>query len=115
MPATNTIPLILYCNLEPFKVEGVTKCFDHELNTEKFVCFTTFIFRIIDLEGDCAVLELLKFKNHYQCHPDIRDHVCSSSCQLNGKDVSDLNATCVCIQVELSCFSAIQCLPAVCL
>ncbi|NMD69328.1 spore coat protein [Bacillus sp. DNRA2] len=113
MPITNTIPFILYGNLEPFKVEGVTKFFNKELNKEKFVCFTTFIFRIIDLDGDCAVLELLKFNDQNTCILDIKSDACSPSCQLNSKDVNDLIAACVYIQVELSYFSAIQCLPAV--
>ncbi|WML53363.1 CotY/CotZ family spore coat protein [Neobacillus sp. PS3-12] len=113
--STNTIPFILYSNTEPFKVEGVTKCFDCDTNKEKFVCFKSFIFRIIDLEGDCAFLELLKFKNHHKSTSNCDDHVCSPCCQVHCEDVDDLIATGVCIQVELSCFCAIQCLPAVCM
>ncbi|WHY88542.1 CotY/CotZ family spore coat protein [Neobacillus novalis] len=111
----NTIPFILYGDLEPFKVEGVTTCFDNESNKEKFVCFTTFLFRVINLEGDCAVLELLKFKNHDKCVPNCNDHKCSPCCQLHCENVDDLISTCVFMNVEISSFSGIQCLPAVCI
>ncbi|MFD2443224.1 CotY/CotZ family spore coat protein [Bacillus sp. CGMCC 1.16607] len=108
----NTIPFILYCNCEPFKVEGVTTCFDECSHREKFICFTTFIFRIKDLKGECAVIELLKIKNHDHCSPYSNNQPCSLCCQLNCEDIDDLVATGVCLKVDLSCFCAIQCLPA---
>lgn len=111
----NTIPFILYCNCEPFKVEGVTTCFDNCSEKEKFVCFLTFIFKVIELKDDCVVLELLKFKNHNKCAPSNSNHQCSPCCQLDCEDVDDLIPTCVCISVELSSFTGIQCLPAICL
>ncbi|ETT87770.1 CotY/CotZ family spore coat protein [Viridibacillus sp. FSL R5-0477] len=111
----NTIPFILYCNCEAFKVEGVTTCFDDCSKKEKFVCFLTFIFKIVELKDDCVVLELLKFKNHNKCVANTKDHICSPCCQLDCEDVEDLISTCVCITVDISSFTGIQCLPAVCL
>ncbi|MED3563928.1 CotY/CotZ family spore coat protein [Bacillus xiapuensis] len=110
----NTIPFILYCDCDPFKVEGVTtKCDQHSKN-EKFVCFATFIFRIIEIKDDCAVLELLKFKKHHKCNS--KDKPISSPCsQLNYENIDDLMSTGVCINVDVSGFNAIQCLPSVCL
>jgi hypothetical protein len=114
----NTIPFILYCNAcEPFKVEGVTTFLDPCLKKERFYCFTTFIFKIKALKGDCAVLELLKFDSHGKCVSDnssCSDRcICSPCCQLHCKEIDDLIPTGVCIKVDLSCFCAIQCLPAV--
>ena len=111
----NTIPFILNCNCEPYKVDGVTTCIDPCSDKEKFICFTTFIFRIKDIKRECAVLELLKFRKHHQCSPSSNDHVCSPCCQLHCEDVDDLISTGVCITVDLSCFCSIQCLPAICL
>jgi hypothetical protein len=115
----NSIPFILYCACEPFKVEGATTFFDHCSKKEKFFCFTTFIFRIKDLKGDCAILELLKFDCHETCVSNStscnQNCICSPCCQLHCQDVDDLIPTGVCITVDLSCFCAIQCLPAVCL
>ena len=116
----NTIPFILYCNsCEPFKVEGTTTFFDHCSNKQRFFCFTTFIFRIKGLKNDCALLELLKFECNEECISHNSECcekcICSPSCQLHLQDVDDLIPTGVCIKVDLSCFCAIQCLPAVCI
>jgi hypothetical protein len=108
----NTIPFILYCNgCEPFKIEGVTTHFDPYSNKEKFICFSTFIFRIKDLKDNCAVLQLLKIK----FDPCRDKDLCSPCDQLDCADVDDLIPTDVCINVDLACFCAIQCLPPVCL
>ncbi|HYK71675.1 MAG TPA: CotY/CotZ family spore coat protein [Pseudoneobacillus sp.] len=115
----NTVPFILYCDCEPFKVEGVTTFFDHCTNSEKFYCFTTFIFRIKDLKGDCAKLELLKFDSYEKCVSSNNSCsercICSPCCQLHCKEVDDLIPTGVCVKLDISCFCGIQCLPAVCL
>src|SRR5690606_11610535 len=111
----NTIPLILYCDCKPLSAEGVTICYDEKSQKEKFLCFLTFIFRVVDLKDECVVLELLKFKNHHQCFANKNNHVCTPCCQLNSEDVENLVPTCVCITFDISSFNGIQCLPAVCL
>jgi hypothetical protein len=110
----NTIPFILYCDCAPFEATGVTTCFDECTQKEKFICFSTYIFKIIDLDEDCAVLELLKFKNHDLCTSSCgAEHFCSPCCQLSCENVEDLIPTCICIDIDLTCFCAIACLPAV--
>ena len=109
----NTIPFILYCGCDPYKVEGVTTCFDPQCGKEKFLCFTTFIFRVKKIKDDCAVLELLKFKNHKCGSSKEHGHVCTPCCQLHCENVEDLMPTGVCINTDLSCFCTIQCLPAI--
>ncbi|MGM7719625.1 CotY/CotZ family spore coat protein [Metabacillus sp. Hm71] len=106
----NTIPFILYCgDCSPFKASGVTTVEKH-CKKKKFVCITSFIFRIKDLEDNCAVLELLTFNSDKKC--DYKEP-CSPCSQINHEDVDDLVATGICINVDLSCFCAVTCLPAV--
>lgn len=114
MHPKNTIPFMLFCNCQPLKVEGVTTCFDEHSQKEKFVCFLTFVFKLIDIKGDCVVLELLKFKNHHTCVPNSHNHTCSPCCQFNCEDVDDLIATGVCVTFEISSFNGIHCLAPVC-
>ncbi|AIE59848.1 CotY/CotZ family spore coat protein [Bacillus methanolicus] len=117
----NTIPFILYCkgDCDPFKATGITAISrEHHSKKKKFVCFETFIFRIKDLDDKCAVLELLVFKfekkdHKVSCTNCKADHVSSPCCQVDWEDVDDLVKTGVCINVDLSCFCAITCLPAV--
>lgn len=109
----NTIPFLLYMNGEPYKVDGVKICFDSEEKKEKFVCFTTFIFRVTAVRGVCVVLELLKFRNHQLGGTCGEGHNCSPCCQVHCEKVEDLVTTGVCITVDASRFNAIQCLPAV--
>ncbi|MBS4192717.1 spore coat protein [Bacillus sp. FJAT-49705] len=116
-PKKNTVPFILYCDCEPFKGTGVTTFTSHS-KKKKFACISTFIFRIKDLDDNCAVLELLTFKPKKCCHEDSGkkcDHKePSSPCrQIDHKDVDDLIRTGICITVDLSCFCAISCLPAI--
>ncbi|QED49976.1 spore coat protein [Cytobacillus dafuensis] len=116
-PKKNTIPFILYCDCEPFKGTGVTTFTTHS-KKKKFACISTFIFKIKDLDDNCAVLELLTFKPKKSCHEDSGkkcDHKePSSPCrQIDHKDVDDLMRTGICITVDLSCFCAITCLPAI--
>ncbi|WP_368086652.1 CotY/CotZ family spore coat protein [Bacillus sp. cl95] len=118
-PKKNTIPFILYCgDCEPFKATGVTTYSSYS-KKEKFACITSFIFRIKAIENNCAVLELLKIKSEKEHSSDSKNckskDVCSPCCQIDGKDVDDLEKTGICITVDLSCFCAITCLPAVCL
>lgn len=110
----NTIPFLLYCGCEPFKGTGVTTYSCHP-RKEKVKCIHTYLFKIKDLNKDCAVLELLFFKS------DLKDGDKSKHChhkhdactQLDDKDLDDLVATGICITVDLSCFCGITCLPAV--
>ncbi|WML50090.1 CotY/CotZ family spore coat protein [Neobacillus sp. PS3-34] len=117
-PKKNTIPFILYCgDCEPFKATGVTTFSCHS-KKEKFACITSFIFRIKDIDNNCAVLELLKIKSEKDHSSDTDKNckskdVCSPCCQINSKDVDDLEKTGICITVDLTCFCAITCLPAV--
>ncbi|GEN53779.1 CotY/CotZ family spore coat protein [Halobacillus faecis] len=110
----NTIPFLLYCGCEPFKGTGVATYSCHS-KKEKIKCIHTHIFKIKELNKDCAVLELLDFKKDLKekqpkhCHSK---H--GSAChQLDNKSLDDLVGTGVCISVDLSCFCAITCLPAV--
>lgn len=106
-PKKNTIPFILFCgDCEPFKASGV-KVFSEPMNKKKFACITSFVFRIKDLDDNCAVLELLAFKTNNKSN--------SPCCQINNQEVDDLVKTGICITVDLSCFCAISCMPAVCI
>ncbi|AZU64748.1 CotY/CotZ family spore coat protein [Neobacillus mesonae] len=106
----NTIPFILYSGCGPFKGTGVTTL-PGSPKKKKFVCVSSFIFRIKKLDDNCAVLELLVFKPrksksnaHKDCYP------CSL---IDLEFVEDLMKTGICIKVDLSSFCGITCLPAV--
>jgi spore coat protein Z len=106
----NTIPFILYCGgCKPFKATGVTTISTHN-HKKKFVCITSFIFRIVDIDDNCAVLELLTFKSNMKCEDK---DLCSPCSQIDHEDVDDLIRTGICINIDLSCLCAITCLPAV--
>ncbi|KAA0546545.1 spore coat protein [Bacillus sp. BGMRC 2118] len=80
----DTIPFILYTKKgEPFKAFG---------NIGGEDCFKTPFFRVENIDDCCATLSLLM--------PD-----CSDICGVNN-----LVKTAFCIEVDLSCFCAIQCL-----
>ncbi|PKG22803.1 CotY/CotZ family spore coat protein, partial [Niallia nealsonii] len=117
-PLKNTIPFIVYSkDCQPFKATGVTTYTSHS-KEEKFICVTSYLFKIKELDKKCAVLELLAFKPKKKCC--CRSHakqegngdkpICS---QVNHKNVHDLVKTGICINVNISSFSAITCLPAV--
>jgi hypothetical protein len=108
----NTVPVILYIKDKPFKAEGVSTGYGKKGKYERFICFSTFIFRVIEIKGDCAVLELLKFSTHDHSK-ECKDHECTPSCQLHYAEVDDLMSTSVCVTVEISCLCAIHCLPPV--
>ncbi len=107
-PKKNTIPFILYCGCEPFKATGVTTC-PGGPKDKRFACITSFIFKIKDLKGQCAELELLAFKSK----KDGDKKLCSPCDQINYECVEDLVRTGICINVDLSCFCGVTCLPAV--
>lgn len=104
----NTIPFILYCGCKPFKGVGVAT-YHAGHKDKKFICVESFIFRINDLKGDCAQLELLVFKPS-KCHDK---KFCSPCGQINHRYVKDLVRTGICINVDLSCFCGVTYLPAV--
>jgi spore coat protein Z len=113
----NTIPFILYCDCKPFKASGATTYLTHH-KEKKFICITSFIFKIKDIKDECAVLELLTFKPDKKCEKDSfkkcdDKDVCTPCCQIDHKNVDDLVKTGICINVDLSCFCAVTCLPAV--
>ncbi|CAM4259716.1 CotY/CotZ family spore coat protein [Lederbergia lenta] len=114
----NTIPFILYnTNSEPFKASGVTTL-TCSTKHKKFTCTNSFVFKIKDLKDHCAVLELLIFKTDKKCSNNPHKKcsckdICSPCCQIDHKNVDDLVSTGICINVDLSCFCAITCLPAV--
>ncbi|MDP4171782.1 MAG: CotY/CotZ family spore coat protein [Bacillota bacterium] len=117
-PKKNTIPFILYCgDCEPFKATGVTTFSCHS-KKKKFACITSFIFRIKAISNNCAVLELLEIKSD-KGHSSDKGKECKSKdvfspcCQIDGKNVDNLEKTGICITVDLNCICAITCLPAV--
>ncbi|MCA0984414.1 spore coat protein [Halobacillus yeomjeoni] len=110
----NTVPVMLYCGCHPYKGTGVTTYTCHSKKT-KFKCVETFIFKVKDLDKKCAVLELLVFKSDLK-HEKGKDGKCPkrSACdQVDHKYLDDLVGTGICINVDLSCFCAVTCLPAV--
>jgi hypothetical protein len=111
----DTVPFILYCEgtCEPFKAFGADIQTDGE---PRFDCISSFIFRVSEVDEDCcARLELLTFDGDPQFDGDQEGaEKDRDPCdQLNGKRVRDLEATGVCITVDLNDFNAITCLPAV--
>jgi spore coat protein Z len=110
-PKKNSIPFIVYTEEGvPFKATGVTTLSHGKV--KKFACIDSFIFRIKDLDGKCAVLELLTFKP--KCSKDpFKKSICSPCGQIDCENVKDLIKTGICINVDLSCFCAVTCLPAV--
>ncbi|SES26048.1 spore coat protein Z [Gracilibacillus ureilyticus] len=102
----DTVPFILYGKgLKPFKASGAVV--DNNNNQPRFECIESFIFRVNEVSDDCcAVLELLAF--------DGDENACDEPCdQLDNERLDDLQRTGICITVDLSCFCAITCLPAV--
>ncbi|WP_035532238.1 CotY/CotZ family spore coat protein [Halobacillus kuroshimensis] len=105
----NTVPVILYCGCDPFKGTGVTTYSCHA-KKETFKCVHTYLFKVKDVHDGCAVLELLVFKSDWKDDSKQKHSACS---QIDGKAVRDLAGTGICITVDLSCFCAVTCLPAV--
>ncbi|GAA0493971.1 spore coat protein Y [Salinibacillus aidingensis] len=111
----DTVPFILYGkDLKPFKGfgadiqgAGINALFD---------CIESFVFRVNEVGDDCcAVLELLTCDGDPDQAGDQHGAKCDEDpCdQLNGLNVNDLERTGICITVDLDCFCAITCLPAV--
>lgn len=98
----DTVPVILYNkDGSPFKGFGAPK---HHHKIGEIVA--SFIFRVKKVFDDnCAVLELL-LKDGETCgHDHLKDPTDQST--------KDLEATGICITVNLDCFCHVTCLPAI--
>ncbi|WP_374724141.1 CotY/CotZ family spore coat protein [Calidifontibacillus erzurumensis] len=132
----NTVPFILYGkDLNPFKGFGIDfKRTKHNLHDPEFECIESYIFRVKTVDDDCcAVLELLAFADDggrgdsgrgdsgrgdsgrsESGRGGHRHRDDDSPCdQIDQQKLENLVATGICITVDLSCFCAITCLPAV--
>ncbi|HHW39034.1 MAG TPA: spore coat protein [Bacillales bacterium] len=118
----NTVPFILYGNdLNPFKAFGIDFLRNkNNINNPKFECIESFIFRAKTVDDDCcAVIELLAFGTNQggganqgggNKNAANENDPCA---QVDGQLLENLVPTGICITVDLSCFCAITCLPAV--
>ncbi|HYK74557.1 MAG TPA: CotY/CotZ family spore coat protein [Pseudoneobacillus sp.] len=110
-PVTNgpdTIPVILYCDCEPFLGTGVRLNTPGASSNVRFECIQSFLFRVNSVDEDCcATLELLTAGGG----PNPQDP-CS---QFPGGSVglNDIDATGICITVDLNCFCGVTCLDPV--
>jgi len=97
-PQRDTIPFILYGKKgELFKAFGNVGGF-----TGDMTCFQTIFFRVEAVEDCCATLSLLR--------PVDVDGNTLSVCNPCDEDFFGLEKTDFCIEVDLDCFCAIQCL-----
>ncbi|WP_026561085.1 CotY/CotZ family spore coat protein [Bacillus sp. J37] len=97
-PQRDTIPFILYGKKgELFKAFGNVGGF-----TGDMACFQTIFFRVEAVEDCCATLSLLR--------PVDVDGNTLSVCNPCDEDFFGLEKTDFCIEVDLDCFCAIQCL-----
>lgn len=111
----DTVPFMLYCegDCKPFKASGVTV--DNGGGSPSFDCIESFLFRVKSVDDDCcAVLELLSFEGDPAGAGNQGSECLKDPChQFDGQSVADLTATGICITVDLDCFCAIHCFPAV--
>jgi len=117
----NTVPFILYGkDLKAFKAFGIDiqRNNNNNNNQRKFECIESFVFRVKTVDEDCcAVIELLAFGENDGKgggggggNKNQEDTPCD---QIDGQKLEDLVGTGICITVDLTCFCAITCLPAV--
>lgn len=112
----NTVPFILYGkDLQPFKGFGIDfRRNKNNNNEQKFECIESFIFRVKTVDEDCcAVIELLAFGEDDGKGGGNKNQEDTPCNQIDGQKLEDLVGTGICITVDLSCFCAITCLPAV--
>lgn len=112
----NTVPFILYGkDLNPFKAFGIDfQRNKNNNNAPKFECIESFVFRVKTVDEDCcAVIELLAFGDDGGGNNNKNKDGDNPCDQVDGQKLEDLVATGICITVDLSCFCAITCLPAV--
>ena len=97
-PGRDTIPFMLLDKKgQPFKAFGNVGA--RQMVNGEQECFKTFFFRVENVKGCCATLKLLKIAEN----ADPAD-----PCDLEAEDF--LVKTDFCIEVDLTCFCAIQCL-----
>ncbi|MUV36501.1 hypothetical protein JNUCC1_00304 [Lentibacillus sp. JNUCC-1] len=95
----DTVPVLLYCKdgCQPFKGFGADPDRINDI-------MGSFYFRVKKVTDDCcAVLELLRDDNDNDDDPD------SPVTQFTG----ELEATGICMTVDLNCFCHVTCLPAI--
>ncbi|GAB3069244.1 CotY/CotZ family spore coat protein [Virgibacillus ainsalahensis] len=100
----DTVPVILYCkdSCKPFKGFGATR----KNNGKPDEILSSFIFRVKRVDDDCcAVLELLLEADQPCGYNDMKDPA--------DQKVHHLEATGICITVDLNCFCHVTCLPAI--
>ncbi len=99
----DTVPVILYCegNCKPFQGFGALP---HQHADSVGKMKGSFIFRPKKMLDDCcAVIELVRSSDDHECKFD-------DPCDQKTKN---LEATGICITVDLKCFCHVTCLPAV--
>ncbi|MDC3413661.1 CotY/CotZ family spore coat protein [Aquibacillus sp. 3ASR75-11] len=106
LPAANdldTVPVILYCDCEPFKGFGAPTGTTGDLGSFGNVV-GSFFFRVKSVDDNCCtVLELLRDPNDNNDNPD----------SPADQSTDNLEATGICITVNVNCFCHITCLPAI--
>lgn len=113
----NTIPFILYDrNNKPFEAKGAVSYTDC-CGAERLCTVKTFVFKVKQLKNSCATIELLYFDRDESdewmreccCNPD----GCTIECQIDNEKLECLAGTGVCLNINVSCFCGVQCLPPV--
>lgn len=106
-PSTfDTIPLILYCECEPFRGTGV-RLLSRNGTSQNLQCIESFLFRVSKVDDNCAKLELLTTTENPGELPK-----CDSPCdQVDG--TTTFYRTGICMTVDLDCFCAVVCLDPV--
>ncbi|MFQ3543913.1 CotY/CotZ family spore coat protein [Halobacillus rhizosphaerae] len=111
----DTVPVILYCKgtCKPFKGFGSRK-FDDYCNVKG-----SFFFRVKSVDDNgCAIVELLLSERHH----DLEDSSSESNDSRHrnydpespaDQNCNNLQASGICITVDLNCFCHVTCLPAV--
>lgn len=100
----DTVPIILYCEdgCKPFKGFGADRKREDKIGP----IVASFIFRVKSIDkNDCAVLELLLAHEQPCGYNDLKDPT--------EQKTKNLQATGICITVDLHCFCHVTCLPAI--
>ncbi|WP_066173978.1 CotY/CotZ family spore coat protein [Bacillus marinisedimentorum] len=111
----NTVPFILFCkgDCKPFEGFGVKR--ERSGGNTFLNCFQGFVFRVKSVDDDCcAVIELLETSTAAPSASEGSKCNSSDPCdEFPGNSIRSLEATGVCLTVDLNCFCGISCLPAV--
>ena len=100
----DTVPVILYCKdgCKPFKGFGADRKWEEKIGP----IVASFIFRVKSIDDDgCAVLELLLAHEQPCGYNDLKNPT--------EQKTKNLQATGICITVDLHCFCHVTCLPAI--